>query len=642
MSHTGSESSPPATTDPHGVSGAPPARGPAPAASSGPHGLLREVFGFDSFRGDQQAIIEHIIDGGDCLVIMPTGGGKSLCYQLPALARPGVAVVVSPLIALMQDQVGALRQLGLRAAFINSTLTLQGARELEQEMVRGGIDLVYVAPERLTQPHFLDLLDQTPLALFAIDEAHCVSQWGHDFRPEYRQLTILHERYPDVPRIALTATADEPTRRDIAERLQLESARRFIASFDRPNITYRVTVRDNPRRQLLRFIQNEHSGEPGIVYCMSRKRTEQVAAWLCAQGITALPYHAGLDAATRQTHQARFLREEGIVIVATIAFGMGIDKPNVRFVAHLDLPRSIEAYYQETGRAGRDGLPADAWMTYGPGDVVVHQQFIDGSEAPAEQKRIERDKLNALIGYCETTLCRRQVLLHYFGERYTGPCNRCDTCLMPVERIDGTELAQKALSCVYRTGQRFGAAYIADVLTGAENERIISAGHDRLSTYGIGRDLPKKRWLSIIRQLLAAGLLEVEPSHGGIRLTEASRPVLQGRQVLWLRVDPREPDSGKSSGKGAAAGSARGGASPTTALTGEMQKALFERLRALRLELSRQQNVPPYVIFSDRTLVEMATSQPRTLDELAGLHGVGRTKLERYGGVFLEAVRAQV
>ncbi len=640
MSHTGSESSPPATTDPNGVSAAAPVG--APATSNGPHGLLREVFGFDSFRGDQQAIIEHIIAGGDCLVIMPTGGGKSLCYQLPALTRPGVAVVVSPLIALMQDQVGALRQLGLKAAFINSTLTPQGARELEQEMVRGGIDLVYVAPERLTQPYFLDLLDQTPLALFAIDEAHCVSQWGHDFRPEYRQLTILHERYPDVPRIALTATADEPTRRDIAERLQLESARRFIASFDRPNITYRVTVRDNPRRQLLRFIQNDHPGEPGIVYCMSRKRTEQIAAWLCAQGITALPYHAGLDAATRQAHQARFLREEGVVIVATIAFGMGIDKPNVRFVAHLDLPRSIEAYYQETGRAGRDGLPADAWMTYGPGDVVVHQQFIDASEAPAEQKRIERDKLNALIGYCETTLCRRQVLLHYFGERYVGPCNRCDTCLMPVERIDGTELAQKALSCVYRTGQRFGAAYIADVLTGAENQRIINAGHDRLSTYGIGRDLPKKRWLSIIRQLLAAGLLEVEPSHGGIRLTEAARPVLQGREVLWLRVDPREPASGNSGVKGQAAGPARGGAPPTAALTGEMQKVLFERLRALRLELSRQQNVPPYVIFSDRTLVEMATSQPRTLEELSGLHGVGRTKLERYGEVFLEAVRAHV
>ncbi len=621
------------------------------AASGGdgdPHTILRQVFGFDDFRGQQEQVVRHVIAGGDALVIMPTGGGKSLCYQLPALLRPGVAVVVSPLIALMQDQVGALRQLGLRAAFINSTLTFGGARELEQEMVRGGIDLVYVAPERLTQPRFLELLDQTPLALFAIDEAHCVSQWGHDFRPEYRQLTILHQRYPDVPRIALTATADEPTRRDIAERLQLESARRFISSFDRPNITYRVVVRDNPRRQLLRFIRNEHAGDAGIVYCLSRKRTEHIAAWLNTQGITAVPYHAGLDAGTRQANQRRFIEEEGVVVVATIAFGMGIDKPDVRFVAHLDLPRSIEAYYQETGRAGRDGLPADAWMCYGAGDVIIHQQFIDNSEAPEQQKWIERNKLSALLGYCETTLCRRQVLLRYFGEAYDGPCGACDTCIMPIERFDGTELAQKAMSCIYRTGQCYGSAYIADVLTGARNERIIRARHDQLSTHGIGRDLPRKKWLSILRQLLAAGLIAVDPAHGGMRLTERARPVLRGDQPIWLRADPSMPVSGKAGGGPKAAkadsGGAAGAAAPSvaSALTGEKQKDLFDRLRALRLELARQQNVPPYVIFADRTLLEMAATQPRTAGQLAELHGVGQTKLERYGEVFLDAIAEEV
>ncbi|MEO5338293.1 MAG: DNA helicase RecQ, partial [Magnetospirillum sp. WYHS-4] len=498
--------------------------------------ILRDVFGFPSFRGEQAAVIDHVAAGGDALVLMPTGGGKSLCYQVPALLRDGVAVVVSPLIALMRDQVEALRQLGVRAAALNSSLAYGESQAVERAMRAGGMDLVYVAPERLLSEPFLDLLDGCRIALFAIDEAHCVSQWGHDFRPEYRRLTVLHRRFPEVPRIALTATADGPTRREILEHLELEDGRAFVAGFDRPNIRYRIAAKTDARHQFLAFLKAEHAGEAGIVYCLSRAKVEEVAAWLRSQGLAALPYHAGLDKRERDAHQDRFLKEDGIVMVATVAFGMGIDKPDVRFVAHLDLPKSLEAYYQETGRAGRDGLPADAWMAYGIGDVVKLRQMIDGSEAPEERKRVERRKLDALLGFCETVRCRRQVLLEYFGEQRAEPCGNCDTCLEPVESFDGTEAARMALSAVYRTGQVFGAAHVIDVLLGGDTERIRKFGHDRLSTYGIGKAFKREEWRSIFRQLTALGLLEVDvDGHGGLRLGADTRPVLRGEQTVYFR-----------------------------------------------------------------------------------------------------------
>ena len=595
-----------------------------------PQQLLQRVFGHAGFRGPQQAIIEHIAAGNDALVLMPTGGGKSLCYQVPALLRDGVGVVVSPLIALMQDQVEALRQAGVRAEFLNSTLNAEAAARVEQALLAGDLDLLYVAPERLLTSRFLSLLDRAPVALFAIDEAHCVSQWGHDFRREYRELTVLHERWPDVPRIALTATADPPTQREIAERLQLDEAEWFVSSFDRPNIRYNVVQKDNGRRQLLDFL-GAHRGEAGIVYCLSRKKVEQTAEFLCEQGFKALPYHAGLEAEVRAGNQRRFLREDGVVMVATIAFGMGIDKPDVRFVAHTDLPKSLEGYYQETGRAGRDGEPAEAWLCYGMGDMVLLKQMIEQSEAGEERKQLERRKLDQLLGYCESMQCRRQVLLAGFGETYPQPCGNCDNCLQPAASWDATLAAQKALSCVYRTGQRFGVAHLIDVLRGGEGERIQQFGHDQLSTYGIGKDLDAKTWRSVFRQLVASGLLEVDTdAYNGLRLTDASRAVLTGKQNVLLRKElPSKTERSRDRG-------------PRTGVPVQAQDlSLFGALRDLRALLAREQNVPAYVIFHDSTLRNIAEQRPGSMDELSRVGGIGGAKLERYGQKVLETVREQ-
>ncbi len=594
-----------------------------------PHDILRTIFGFDSFRGHQAAIIEHVVGGGDAMVLMPTGGGKSLCYQIPALCREGVTVVVSPLIALMRDQVEALKQLGVKAAALNSSVAFSAAVQIERQMAAGEIDIVYVAPERLLTDSFLALLGRCKLALFAIDEAHCVSQWGHDFRPEYLKLTVLHERFPGVPRIALTATADAPTRRDIQERLQLEKGRVFVAGFDRPNIRYRVPPKTDERGQLLEIIES-HKGESGIVYCMTRKSVERVAQALADRGWPALPYHAGLDKAVRDRHQDRFIKDDGVIVVATIAFGMGIDKPDVRFVVHLDLPKSLEAYYQETGRAGRDGLPSDAVMLYGLEDVTKIRQLVAASEAPEAQKQIERRKLEALIGFCETTQCRRQVLLSYFGETPDGPCGNCDTCLEPVESFDGTELAQKALSCVYRTGQRFGALHVIDVLRGTESEKVQKFGHDNLSTYGIGKELSVADWRSVFRQLAAHGFLEVDRAgHGGLRLGDGCREVLRGERRVELHRDTFREKRPRKVRKAAAAIDIN-----------PAGQALFDVLRAKRLALAKAQGVPPYVIFHDSTLVAMATTNPRNLESLALIPGVGESKLKRYGAEFLETIAA--
>ncbi|HVQ34142.1 MAG TPA: DNA helicase RecQ [Lysobacter sp.] len=594
---------------------------------------LRHVFGYDAFRGTQHEIVSHVAAGGDALVLMPTGGGKSLCYQVPALLREGTAIVVSPLIALMQDQVEALRQLGVRAAFLNSSLDAGTALSVERAFAAGELDLLYVAPERLLTPRFLSLLDEARVALFAIDEAHCVSQWGHDFRPEYRQLTLLHERWPNVPRIALTATADAPTRREIVERLGLEEARQFVSSFDRPNITYTVVAKHEARRQLLDFLSSRR-GRSGIVYCLSRRKVDQTAEALAAQGIAALPYHAGLDAQVRAAHQRRFLREDGIVMVATIAFGMGIDKPDVRFVAHLDLPKSLEGYYQETGRAGRDGDPAEAWMTYGLGDAVLLQRMIEDSESSEDRKRLERRKIESLIGYCESTGCRRQTLLAYFGEPHVGQCGRCDNCIAPPRSWDGTVAAQKALSCVYRTGQRFGAAHVIDVLRGAETQKVRQFGHDALSTYGIGADLDAKQWRSVFRQLVAGGWLQVDvEGHGAFRLTSSSAAVLKGECAITLRSETdRAPKSRRDKRDGT-----------TTVVHDDLSieaAARFEALRAWRAGVAREQNVPAYVIFHDATLRQIAMAEPADLDALAHIQGVGATKLERYGRDVLEALSA--
>ncbi|MGB5734293.1 MAG: DNA helicase RecQ, partial [Thiohalocapsa sp.] len=501
--------------------------------------ILSRVFGYQQFRGAQRQIVEHVTSGGDALVLMPTGGGKSLCYQIPALLRDGTAIVVSPLIALMQDQVDALLQLGVRAAFLNSSLPLDQQGRVERALLAGELDLLYVAPERLLTERFLALLDRVGVALFAIDEAHCVSQWGHDFRPEYIQLNRLHERWPDIPRIALTATADAPTRNEIIQRLSLAQAQQFVSSFDRPNIRYRIVEKNQPRQQLLEFLRAEHPQDAGIVYCLSRKKVEDTAEFLKRQGFNALPYHAGLSADRRRANQAEFLRGEGVIVVATIAFGMGIDKPDVRFVAHLDLPKSVEAYYQETGRAGRDGLPADAWLTYGLADVVTLRRIIEDSPAEERFIRVELHKLNALVGLCESTECRRRVMLNYFGEALAEPCGNCDTCLTPVQTWDGTVAAQKALSCIYRTEQRFGVTYLTDVLLGKDNERMRRFGHHQVSTFGIGKELSADQWKSVYRQLVAAGFAQVDvEGHGGLRLTEQSRPVLRGEQPVRLRQDP--------------------------------------------------------------------------------------------------------
>ncbi len=592
-----------------------------------PQQLLQRVFGHADFRGPQQDIVEHVTAGNDALVLMPTGGGKSLCYQVPALLREGTGIVVSPLIALMQDQVEALRQLGVRAEFLNSSLDSATAAKVEQALLAGELDLLYVAPERLLTPRFLSLMERSRIALFAIDEAHCVSQWGHDFRREYRELTVLHERWPDIPRIALTATADPPTQVEIAERLQLQTARRFVSSFDRPNIRYTVVQKDNGTRQLRDFLTNRR-GESGIVYCLSRKKVEKTAEALVELGLDALPYHAGLDAQVRASNQRRFLREDGVVMVATIAFGMGIDKPDVRFVAHMDLPKSLEGYYQETGRAGRDGEPAEAWLCYGLGDMVLLKQMIEQSEAGEERKQLERRKLDQLLGYCESMQCRRQVLLAGFGETYPRPCGNCDNCLHPAENWDATLAAQKALSCVYRTGQRFGVAHLIDVLRGGAGERVLQFGHDKLSTYGIGADLDVKAWRGVFRQLAAAGLLEVDAEgYGGLRLTDASRAVLGGKQTVLLRKElPRLRERDKRENR-------TGLAVPSNDLP------LFGALRDLRAQLAREQNVPAYVIFHDSTLRNIAELRPGTLDELARVGGIGGSKLAKYGGQVLETIR---
>ena len=588
--------------------------------------ILRQTFGYDDFRGSQREIIDELIAGRDALVLMPTGGGKSLCYQLPALVRPGVGIVISPLIALMQDQVAALAQLGVRAGYLNSTLDRAAARGVEQALRAGKLDLLYVAPERLTQERTLALLEQVTIALFAIDEAHCVSQWGHDFRADYLQLNLLQERFPQVPRIALTATADARTRAEIVERLALGSASHFISSFDRPNIQYRITQKRNARQQLLRFLRREHVEDAGIVYCLTRKSVESVAAWLQEQGFNSLPYHAGLPAEVRHRNQQRFLREEGVIVVATIAFGLGIDKPDVRFVAHLDLPKSIEAYYQETGRAGRDGQPATAWMAYGLQDMVKLRQLLDASTGSEEHKRAERYKLDALLGLCEITTCRRHALLYYFGERSPERCGNCDTCLAPVETWDGTAAVQKALSCVYRTGQRFGVNHLIDVLRGKETEKVQQYGHSRLSTFGIGTELDDTQWRSVFRQLVARGYLQVDVAgYGALQLTAKCRPLLRGEESIALRRDlpqkiekqPRRQAREVSAG----------------------DSALWEALRNCRLALAKEQDVPAYVIFHDATLMDMARSRPRNAPQLLEINGVGRRKLERYGAAFLDVIR---
>jgi ATP-dependent DNA helicase RecQ len=589
--------------------------------------ILQNVFGYDTFRQQQGEIVEHLIAGGDALVLMPTGGGKSICYQIPAIVRQGVGIVVSPLIALMQDQVDALRQNGVRAAFLNSTLSREEARGVEDALHRGELDLLYIAPERLMLPRTLELLERIPVALFAIDEVHCVSQWGHDFRPEYVQLSVLHQRFPQIPRIALTATADSATRREIIERLSLTGSRQFISGFDRPNIRYRISENSgNARERLLRFIRNEHEGEAGIVYCLSRKRVEEIAAWLSSKGLDALPYHAGLTPERRQRNQERFLREEGVIIVATIAFGMGIDKPDVRFVAHLNLPKSLEAYYQETGRAGRDGLPADAWMVYGLRDVITLKQMQATSDAPEAIKRIEHHKLDAMLGLCELTSCRRQALLRYFGDECAEACGNCDTCLEPPETWEATTVAQKALSCVHRTGQRFGTSYLIDVLLGKESERVRRFGHDQVSTYGIGSELNQSEWRDLYRQLIARGLLAVDlEGHGGLQLTEQSRPVLRGEQPLHLRKFSRKAKAKSRERK-------------ANRFTNQGQDKLWQALRSCRQQLADEQGVPAYMIFHDATLAEMVENHPETRAQLAHISGVGERKLEAYGEAFLDVL----
>ncbi|MGB6055208.1 MAG: DNA helicase RecQ [Burkholderiaceae bacterium] len=594
--------------------------------------LLQTVFGYPSFRGQQAAIVERVAAGGDALVLMPTGGGKSLCYQIPALLRDGVGVVVSPLIALMQDQVDALAEVGVRAAFLNSTQDFDEATRIERLVRTGGLDLLYVAPERLLTPRCLDLLAASKIALFAIDEAHCVSQWGHDFRPEYIKLSVLHEQFPDVPRIALTATADQQTRAEIAQRLQLEDAAQFVSSFDRPNIRYQIVEKANGRQQLLDFIEAQHAGEAGIVYCLSRKKVEETAEFLNRHGITALPYHAGMEHAARAANQARFLREDGIVMAATIAFGMGIDKPDVRFVAHLDLPKSIEGYYQETGRAGRDGLPADAWMAYGLQDVVQQRRMIDESDADDAFKRVQGMKLDAMLGLCETLSCRRVRLLDYFGQQ-SEPCGNCDTCLAPPAAFDATLPLQKLLSTIYRVGQRFGAGHVLDVLRGVDSDKARQWGHEQLSTFGIGADTGEAEWRAILRQSIALGLVAVDhDAYSALKLTEAARPVLRGEQKIELRQyqKPAKTRRGGRDGGRQKAYAEAGLSAP--------QQVLFEKLRWWRMETAREHNVPAYVIFNDATLRDIARLRPASLAELRGISGVGEKKLESYGAAIMALI----
>ncbi|CAM5280650.1 ATP-dependent DNA helicase RecQ [Aquamicrobium terrae] len=588
--------------------------------------ILKTVYGYDAFRGPQARIVEHVIAGNNAFVLMPTGGGKSLCYQIPAIARPGMGLVVSPLLALMADQVAALRQAGVKAAALNSDLPPDERRALWRDIHGGRLDLLYVAPETLLRPDVLERLDGVKLSLIAIDEAHCLSQWGHDFRPSYRQLDAVVARFADTPRMALTATADEPTRAEILSHLAIAESDAFVAGFDRPNIRYAIEEKDNPRAQLKDFLKR-HDGESGIVYCLSKRKTEETAAWLRGEGYDALAYHAGMDKAAREANQTRFQHGEAVVMVATIAFGMGIDKPDVRFVAHVDLPGSIEAYYQETGRAGRDGLAADTLMLYGYEDIALRSRFIEESDAPEQRKRMERQKLDALLGLAETAGCRRQVLLSYFGDR-CEPCGNCDTCAEPPRLFDGTIAAQKALSCIYRTGERFGQAYIADVLLGAEDERIARFGHDRISTFGIGSEHDNRTWRAILRQLIALRLVDVDlAGHGGLSIAPAGRAFLRDKPTLMLRVPP-------------AARARRGKAErrPTQSAVVEADRDLFEALRQKRLEIARAQNVPPYVIFHDKTLIELAATRPATRATMANVPGVGQAKLDRYGATFLAVI----
>ena len=588
------------------------------------HRILEQVYGYNTFRGQQEDIVNTLINGQDALVLMPTGGGKSLCYQLPSLVRSGVGVVISPLIALMQDQVDAMLQLGVKAAYLNSSQSGEQQRDIEQQLRNNQLDLLYVAPERIVQERTLQLLLNVPVALFAIDEAHCVSQWGHDFRSDYLSLSLLHDRFPAVPRVALTATADQRTRQEIVQRLQLGNARQFISGFDRPNIRYAITTKTNARKQLLSFLANRRD-EAGIIYCLSRRKVEDTAEWLSSQGYIALPYHAGLSAELRHYHQSRFLREENVIIVATIAFGMGIDKPDVRFVAHLDLPKSIEAYYQETGRAGRDGEPAEAWMVYGLQDVMRLQQMQANSTASDQFKRVERHKLDAMLGLCEITSCRRELLLHYFDDKGETQCGNCDNCQIPPETWEATEAAQKLLSCVYRTGQRFGAVHLIDVLRGSENEKIKQFNHQSLSTYGIGKALNDGQWRSVIRQLVVRGLLRVDvEGYGALQLTELCRPVLKGEQSLQLRKEDFSAVSDKKA--------------RTKTVVKPEHEALWDALRACRKALADERDVPPYVIFHDKTLHEMLEYRPMSRMELLTISGVGESKLDKYGAAFIEVI----
>ncbi|MEE9492669.1 MAG: DNA helicase RecQ [Gammaproteobacteria bacterium] len=588
--------------------------------------ILNSTFGYSDFRFHQAEIIKSVLQGKDVLTLMPTGGGKSLCYQIPALVRDGVGIVVSPLIALMQDQVDALQQLGIRAAFLNSSLDRDSQQVVEEALLTGELDLLYVAPERLLTGRMLNLLDQATISLFAIDEAHCVSQWGHDFRKEYQQLNILHNRYPNVPRIALTATADQRTRDEIIAQLALDNANVFVNSFDRPNIRYTLNEGQNAREQLWQFLDKEHTGDAGIVYCLSRKKVEAIADWLSAKGRIALPYHAGLPAEVRQQHQAQFLREEGVIIVATIAFGMGIDKPDVRFVAHLNLPKSIEAYYQETGRAGRNGEPANAWMAYGLQDVITLRQMVQGGDADEQFKRVAHHKLEAMLGLCELITCRRQTLLAYFDETLDEPCGNCDNCLQPPETWDASVDVQKALSCVYRTGQRFGVNYIIDVLSGKQDERIQNFQHDKLSTFGIGKHLTAVEWRSVFRQLIALDFLHIEmEAYGALKLSEKCRPLLRGETTLELRRRLKLQKKEKRN--------------KNTETLRSVDQQLFEALRVCRLEIASEQGVPPYVIFHDSTLIEMSQRRPQTPVEMQYISGVGEQKLARYGKAFLDVIQ---
>ncbi len=591
--------------------------------------ILQQSYGYDEFRGEQAEIITHINEGGSAFVLMPTGSGKSLCYQIPALCRDGMAIVVSPLIALMQDQVDALAQLGISAGAINSSLNFSETQQMREKALSGKLDLLYVAPERLVMPEFLEFLDKCKIALFAIDEAHCVSQWGHDFRPDYAALSLLAERFANIPRIALTATADEPTRKDIVERLGLQDGRIFIGGFDRPNIHYSIVNRNNPKKQIWAFISENHHGDNGIIYCISRKKVEELATWLQQQGLNALPYHAGLSPKTRSENQRHFLQGDKVIMVATIAFGMGIDKPDIRFVIHMNIPKNIEAYYQETGRAGRDGLAANAYMIYGMDDAAMQRGWINNGDAPESQKRIEHQKLNALLGLCEAVNCRRQILLKYFGDTIQ-PCGNCDTCQTKPDVFDGTTSAQKALSCVHRTGQIFGVGYLIDVLLGVENDRIKNFNHHNQSTFGIGDEYDKKEWQSIFRQLVAQDLLEVDVAgHGGLSITQKGSAFLNKKQTIELRKPPKTTATRKTKTTPA---------KQNKALKTPEEKNLFEELKTIRAKLAKDNNLPAYVIFHDKTLIELATKKPQSPQEMLTINGIGETKLERYGEEFLQAI----